>query len=149
MRAADLMEDYPSIDVTASALEAARTIGAERRPAVVVLDRRRPVAVLPSSQVMALLVPPYLQEDPSLVKVYDEKAADEAARRLSGKTVGDLLPQDRRELPAVRPEATVMECAAVMARLRSPLLVVAGEDGAMRGAVVASTVLETLVARGS
>jgi CBS domain-containing protein len=149
MRAADLMEDYPSIDVTASALEAARTIGSERRPAVVVLDGQRPVAVLPSSQVMALLVPPYLQEDPSLVKVYDEKAADEAVRRLSGKTVGDLLPQERRELPVVAPDATVMECAAVMARLRSPLLVVAGKDGAMQGAVVASTLLELLVARDS
>ncbi len=147
MRAADLMEEYPSIDVTASALGAARTIGAEHRPAVVVLDGVRPVAVLPSSQVMALLVPPYLQEDPSLVHVYDEKAADALARRLSGKSVGDLLPEERRELPVVRPEATLMECAAVMARLHSPLLVVAGKDGAMQGAVVASTVLERLVAR--
>ena len=148
MRAADLMEDYPSIDVTASAYEAARTIGSERRPAVVVLDGERPVAVLPSSQVMALLVPPWLQEDPSLVQV-DEKAADEVARRLSGKTVGDLLPHERRELPVVAPDATMMECAAVMARLRSPLLVVAGKDKVMRGAVVASTLLEQLVARGS
>lgn len=145
MRAADLAEDYPSIDVTASALEAARTIGAERRPALVVLDRARPFAVLPASQVVALLVPPYVQEDPSLVRVFDEKAADAAARRLAGRTVGDLLPEARGELPVVRPEATLIECAAVMARLHTPLLVVAGRDGVMRGAVLASAVLETLV----
>lgn len=143
------MEDYPSIDVSASALEAARAIVSEHRPALVVLDRGRPVTVLPGSQVIALLVPPWLQEDPSLVHVFDEKAADEAAKRLRGKAVGDVLPQekDRRELPVVRPDSTLMECAAVMARLRTPLVVVAGKDGLMQGAVVAATLLETLLAR--
>jgi CBS domain-containing protein len=151
MRAADLMQDYPSIDVAASALDAARALVAEHRPAVVVLDRGRPLTVLPASQVIALVVPPWLQEDPSLVHVFDEKAADEAAKRLRGRTVGEVLPQEkeRRELPVVRPEATLMECAALMARLRTPVVVVAGKDGEMRGAVLAATLLEALLARGA
>ncbi|HET8605238.1 MAG TPA: CBS domain-containing protein [Marmoricola sp.] len=151
MRAVDLMEDYPSLDMTASALDAARALAAEHRPALVVLDHGRPFTVLPASQVIALLVPPWLQEDPSLVHVFDEKGADEAAKRLRGKAVRDVLPveKDRRELPVVPPTATLIECAALMARLRTPLVVVADRDGAMQGAVTAATLLETLLAAGS
>ena len=148
MRAADIMEaDYPSIDVTAPASEAARTIGVERRPAVLVLADGRPKTVLPGSQVLTFLIPGYLQEDPSLVRVYGEKAADACAARLEGKTVGDLLPVGRTvELPAVEPRATVIECAAEMARLHSPLLVVVSDDGELLGAITASRLLGALIA---
>ena len=146
MRAEDLAEDYPSIDVSAPALEAARMIGTDRRPALVVVDRGRPFTVLPGSQVLNFLIPRYLQEDPSLVRAMDEKSSDAAAARLAGKTVGDLLPHDDRvELPKVSPEATVVECAAVMARLHSPLLVVVDSLGVLQGAITASRLLEMLV----
>jgi hypothetical protein len=147
MRAAELMEpDYPSIDLTAPASAAADMIGVERRPAVLVLENGRPVTVLPGSQVLTFLIPGYLQEDPSLLRVYGEKAADACAARLEGKSVGDLLPVGRTvELPSVGPEATVMECAAVMARLHSPLLVVVDQDGALAGAITASRLLGALI----
>lgn len=147
MRASDLMEEYPSIDASAPAGEAARMIGIERRPAVLVLSEGKPMTVLPGSQVLNFLIPGYLQEDPSLVKVYGEKAADTCAARLVGKTVKDLLPTDRRApMPAVRRDATVMECAAVMASLHSPLLVVVDDDGSLAGAISASRLLSVLVA---
>jgi CBS domain-containing protein len=146
MRASDLMEDYPSIDSSAPAAEAARIIGVERRPAVLVLSDGRPLTVLPGSQVLTFLIPRYLQEDPSLVRVYGEKAADACAARLVGKTVKDLLATDRRPpMPAVGRDATVMECAAVMAALHSPLLVVVDEDGSLAGAITASRLLSALV----
>jgi CBS domain-containing protein len=147
MRAADLMEvDYPSVDVTAPAALAARMIGVERRPAVLVLADGRPRTVLPGSQVLTFLIPGYLQEDPTLLRVYGEKASDACAARLEGKTVGDVLPVGRTvELPAVGPDATVMECAAVMARLHSPLLVIL-DDGRVHGLVTASHLLEVLLA---
>lgn len=146
MRASDLMEDYPSIDETAPAEDAARMIGIDRRPAVLVLSDGKPRTVLPGSQVLYFLIPGYLQEDPSLVKVYGEKAADTCAARLAGKTVKDLLPTDRRPpMPAVRRDATVMECAAVMASLHSPLLVVVEDDGSLAGAITASRLLSELV----
>lgn len=146
MRAGTLVEDYPTIDVSAPAVEAARLIGIERRPAVLVLREGKPITVLPGSQVLTFLIPGYLQEDPALVPVYGEKAADECARRLEGRKVGDLIPRDRRvELPSVTASATVMECAAVMARLHSPLLVVVDDHGDLVGAITASRLLGTLV----
>lgn len=146
MRAQDLAEDYPSIDVSAPALDAAQMIGRDRRPAVVVVDSGRPFTVLPGSQVLNFLVPRYLQEDPSLVRAVDEKSSDAVAARLAGKRVGDLLPREQRvELPKVAPDATLVECAAVMARLHSPLLVVVDKLGVLQGAITASRLLETLV----
>jgi CBS domain-containing protein len=121
-------------------------IGAERRPAVLVLSGGRPRTVLPGSQVLTFLIPGYLQEDPSLLKVYGEKAADACAARLEGRTVGDLIPAGRAvELAAVSPDATVMECAAKMARLHSPLLAVVNEDGSLAGAITASRLLGALI----
>lgn len=147
MRARDLAEDYPSIDVSAPAIEAARLIGAELRPAVVVLERGRPSTVLPGSQVLNFLIPGYLQEDPSLVRTLDEQAADRCASRLAGKSVGDLLPRGGRqpELPQVGPDATLLECAAVMAQLHSPLLVVVDRAGVLLGAITAARLIDTLV----
>ena len=49
------------------------------------------------------------------------------------------------ELAAVDGDATVLECAAVMARLRSPLLVVV-EDRQVRGVLTAAHLLEVLLA---
>lgn len=147
MRARELAEDYPSIDVSAPAIEAARMIGTDRRPAVVVLDEGRPLTVLPGSQVLRLLVPAYLQEDPSLVATLDEGYADACVARLEGRTVGDVLPREehRVELPQAEADDTVVECAATMARLHSPLLVVVDEDGVAIGVITASRLLETLV----
>ncbi len=149
MRAHQLSEPYPTIDVSAPAVDAARMIGAERRPAVLVLDDGRPLAVLPGSQVVRFLIPTYLQEDPSLVAAMDEAAADACATWLSGKSVGDLLPRDKHDkylpLPSVEGTSTVMECAAVMAKLHSPLLVVTDDAGQMTGAITASRLLESLV----
>jgi CBS domain-containing protein len=145
--ATDLLEDYPTVGVATPAVDAARTIGRERLPGVVVLsDDGRPLAVLGSSQVLKFLIPGYLQEDPSLVAVYDELSADACAERLVGKSVGDLLPHPdkRQKLPVVEPDATVLECAAVMASLRSPLLVVR-DGGRTLGVITASRLLSVLV----
>jgi predicted transcriptional regulator len=145
MRARDVLEEsYPSIEVTAPAVDAARSIGTERRPAVLVVEHGRPFTVLPGSQVLRFLIPGYLQDDPSLVHQYDEEDADRCADRLAGKTVRDLLPKERAELPEVDPDATLMECAAVMARLRSPVAVVVDGDEVL-GVVTAAHVLQTLV----
>lgn len=130
MRAHDLVEQYPTLDVSASAEEAARLIGNERRPALLVLDGDAVVSVLPASQVVALLIPPYLREDPSLVRVYDEKTADACVQRLAGRTVGDLIPPDQHtHVPVIDASANLLECAALMARENSPLIVVTAPAG--------------------
>ncbi len=147
MRASDLQEDYPAIDYSESATRAARSIGAEHRPAVVVLDQGKPLTVLPASQVLTFLIPAYLREDPSLVRVYDEESADKCVQQLEGKSVRDLLPrpETRLEPPVVEADATVLEVAALMAKLRTPLVVVVDDEGQMTGAITAGHILETLV----
>ncbi|MEV0680206.1 CBS domain-containing protein [Actinosynnema sp. NPDC050436] len=149
MRARDLVEDYPLVRLSDDALDAARLIADQRRPAVVVVDEEgRPVTVLPASQVLSFSVPGYVQEDPSLSRVYDEKGgADVCIRNLSRRSVEEVLPpaERRYELPVAPGNATVMECAATMARLRTPLVVVTEDDGAIRGVVTASHLLQVIL----
>lgn len=148
MRARDMAEDLPTVRLDDGALLAATMLARRRLPGVVVVDGDpgRPVAVLPASQVLRFLVPHYVQEDPSLAGVFDERTADRCAARLGEQAVRDLLPPaDRRtELAKVDGDATVIECAAVMARLRSPLLVVADRD-VVHGVLTASHLLEILL----
>lgn len=146
MRARNLMVEYPACDVSDPAEQAARLIADNLRPAIVVVDQGRPVAVLPASQVVNFVVPRYLQEDPTLVRAYDEAAGDAAAALLVGRRVGDLLPQkSRTPMPVVRPEATLMECASEMAKAHSPLIIVVGEDGTIQGAITAAGLLAALL----
>lgn len=147
VRAIDLVEDYPTIRADAPAEQVAADMGARRLPAVVVVDDRDlPVAVLASSQVLKAMIPGYLQDEPSLAGVYDEQAAETCVSRLSGRTVRELLPAEdhRVKLPVVDPDANVLECAAVMASLQSPLLVVR-DGGRTLGVVTASRLLSVLV----
>lgn len=146
MQAKDLAEDYPVVHLRDSALDAARLIGSHRRPGVVVVDDHgHPVAVLPGSQVLRFLVPSYVQADPSLAGVYDERTAQESLTRLADNRVEDLLPDrdTHTRLPVVDHDATVLGCAAAMARLHSPLLVVL-EDGQMVGVATAARLLDEL-----
>lgn len=148
MRARDLAEDYPLVRLSDNALDAARLIAEQRRPGVVVVsDEGEPVTVLPASQVLRFSVPGYVQEDPSLARVYDEQGgADVCVRRLSDRSVKEVLPpqEKRHELPMVSGDATVLECAATMARLHTPLIVVA-DGGEIHGVVTASHLLKIIL----
>lgn len=147
MRARQVAEDFPLVHLTDDAMATAELLARNRLPGVVVVnDRGKPVAVLPGSQVLRFVVPSYVQDDPSLARVYDERAADACARSLRGRQVRELLPpkEKRKELPKVDGDATVMECAAVMARLRSPVLVVADDDQ-VQGVVTAAHLLKLLL----
>ncbi|MEJ3655074.1 CBS domain-containing protein [Actinomycetes bacterium KLBMP 9759] len=148
MRARDLAQDLPTVGQDDSALEAARLIAADRLPGIAVVDPDgRPIAVLPASQVLRFVVPVYIQDDPSLARVLDEASADRLCTEgLQGKRVRDLLPatKHRVELARVDGDTTVVECAAEMARLRSPLLAVV-DDGQLRGLLTASHLLEVLL----
>lgn len=153
MRARDLVEELPTVTMDDGADHVARLIAEQRLPGVAVLDKGKPVAVLTASQVVRFVVPEYVQEDPSLARVLDERTADSCADELAKHTVRDLLPSHGSRVPLamVAGDATVVECAAVMARMRSPLLVVAdgkGRDGVVvHGLLTASHLLEVLLAK--
>ncbi len=152
MRARDLAQDLPAIGPEDTAWDAAQLIATHRLPGIAVVDSAgHPVTVLAASQVLRYVVPGYIQEDPALARVLDEASADRlCAEGLAGKRVRDLLPPSRHrvELAAVDGDATVVECAAEMARLRSPLLVVVGENGSVHGLLTASHLLEVLLPSG-
>jgi len=149
VRARDLAQDLPAVGPDDPAWAAARLIAAHRLPGIAVVGNDgRPVAVLTAFQVLRHVVPGYIQEDPSLARVLDEPSADKlCAEGLGHQRVRDLLPSARHrvELAAVDTDATVVECAAEMARLRSPLLVVVDNDGAVRGLLTASYLLQVLL----
>ena len=141
MRAEELAEDFPVVTVDSDALDAARLLAEHRLPGIVVTDRSgKPFAVLPASQVVRFIVPRYVQDDPSLAGVLNESMADRAADKLGGKTVGDVLPDHLTKVPAAHADDTIIEVAAVMARLRSPLIAVV-KDGKLFGVITASRLL--------
>ena len=87
------------------------------------------------------LVPSYVQDDPSLAGVH---------RRVDGRpglptssaarTVRELLPREPPELPVVNADDTILEVAAMMARLRCPLVAVVNDDQII-GVITASRLL--------
>ncbi len=141
MQAAEIDEEFPVVDIDSSALEAAWMLAEHSLPGIVVLTADGQLyAVLPASQVVRFIVPNYVQDDPVLAGVLAESIADRAAERLGGKTVRELLPQHQRTLPAANADDTIIEVAAMMGRLRSPLIAVM-KQGKLHGVITASRLL--------
>lgn len=146
MRARDLAGSFPTVGLDTPAIEAARLLAGQDLPGLIVVDAQgRPLTVLPGTQVLRMAVPRYCQEDPALARVVDEAAADVFLRGLGDQTVAQCLPEERRELPVVDPDATALEIAALMARARSPLVAVVDRDAGLLGAVTLDALLDRLV----
>jgi CBS domain-containing protein len=137
-----MAEDFPVISAESDAWDAVTTLAENRLPGLVVTgDGGKPISILPTSQVVRILVPTYVQDDPSLAGVLSESMADRVADKLRGKTVGALLPEKAPELAIVNHDDTIVEVAAVMARLRCPLAAVM-RDEEMVGVITASRLLQ-------
>lgn len=107
-----MAEEFPVISADSDALDAARLLASRRLPGLIVTDENgRPCSILPASQVVRFLVPRYVQDDPSLARVVDEPLADRLADKLTGVTVGMLLPDGQPELPVVMADDTLLELA--------------------------------------
>ncbi|MBE1530700.1 CBS domain-containing protein [Actinomadura algeriensis] len=147
MRARELAVQYPTVTPEHSALEAARLLAEHGLPALIVADARgRPVAVLPGSRLLRLLIPRYVRDDPALARVYDEGHADRLCAELAERTVADLLRHDEPPLPVVDADATVMEIASVMDQDRSPMVAVCERRGEpMLGAIAVPHLLTRLL----
>ena len=147
MRAEDIAEDFPVVSIDSGALGAALMLAEHRLPGIVVTDSSgNPYAVLPASQVVRFILPAYVQDDPSLAGVLDESMADRAADKLGGKTVRDVLPEHLLDVPAADADDTIIEVAAIMVRLRSPLIAVV-KDGKLHGVITASRLLAAALKR--
>jgi CBS domain-containing protein len=149
VQAHELATAYPTVTVDTPADQAARLLTEHNRPGLIVVDDdQHPIAVLPGSQVLRVMIPRYVQDDPALARVLDEEFADDICAALTTKTVADLLPRDKVTLPVVGPDDTVLEIAAIMAANRSPLVAVVektGDRGRLIGAVSVSTLLGSIL----
>ncbi|RAJ36862.1 CBS domain protein [Kitasatospora sp. SolWspMP-SS2h] len=154
MRARDLAEPFPTVGLDDQALDAARLLAEHRLPGVLVVDGPgTPRAVLPASQLVRLLVPDYLVEDPALAAVVDEAHADRLCEELAGVRVGECLPKNAPPPPVADADDTAVEVAALMARTRSPLVAVverppgsrAVAGGRLLGVITASNLLHRLL----
>ncbi|TDU87906.1 CBS domain protein [Kribbella voronezhensis] len=140
-----MAEEFPVVGLDSAAREAVELLAVRRLPGLIVVGAKgEPHSVLPASQVVRFLVPSYVQDDPSLARVIDESLADQVADKLANVTVRRLLPSEPVELPVVNHDDTVLEVAAIMARLRCPLVAVL-KDKKIIGAITASRLLELVV----
>jgi CBS domain-containing protein len=130
------------------AQDAARLLSQRKLPGLIVVDEHdHPVAILPGSQLLRHIIPPYIQDDPALAHVLDEASADRLCDAIADKTVEQILPKDR-PLPVVTADDTAMEIAALMAKMRSPIVAVVEsreKDASLIGAVSAAHLLELLL----
>ena len=150
MIARDLAVPCPSIGMDDDAMDAVRLMAEQHVPGIVVCaPDGRPSRILPGTQVLRFVIPRYVQDDPALARVIGERAAEQMLGELQGRKVRDLLP-DRPEtdLAVANPDDTVLELAALMARLHSPLVAVV-EDDRLIGCVTLPRVLDVLLARPS
>jgi len=138
MRAAEIDEEFPVVDIDSPALEAARMLAEHCLPGIVVVSADGQLyAVLPASQVVRFIVPRYVQDDPLLARVLAESMAGRAVETLGGKTIRELLPRRQRTLPTVDADDTIVEVATIMGRLQTPLIAVM-KQGKLHGVITAS-----------
>jgi predicted transcriptional regulator len=141
VQAAEIDEQFPVVDIDSSAREAARMLAEDSLPGIVVVTADGQLyAVLPAFEVVRFIVPSYVQDDPLLAGVLAESMADRAAEKLGGKTLRELLPQHQLTLPAANADDTIIEVAAMMGRLRSPLIAVM-KQGRLHGVITTSRLL--------
>jgi CBS domain-containing protein len=142
VRAEEIVEEFPVVTIDSPALDAVRLLAEHRLNGLVVVTNtsETPYAILPASQVVRFIVPGYVQEDPGLAGVFTESMADQAAAKLGGKTIRDVLPKQRQYVPVVDADDTIIEVAELMARVRSPLVAVV-KKRRLHGVITASRLL--------
>lgn len=148
MRASDLAERIPTVRRDTTGAEAARTIAEFRLSGLVVVgDDDVPVAVIPGSQLLSVVLPQYLRDDRKLTHAVDERSADQMCRRLNSTTIGELLDAKQltgAEPPSVLPEDTLIEVASAMDEGHTPLVLVIDRAGTYGGVVTLSRLLAAI-----
>jgi predicted transcriptional regulator len=148
MHARDLVEAFPVVHLDDDALAAIRSMSELGLPGLVVVDDDGgPLVVLPASQVLRFALPEYLEEDPTLARVYGEREADAFCQDIGGHQVRELmpgkqyLPKRERDRPLVHADATVIEVASVMTRQHSPVVAVVDDRNTILGVITVHRLL--------
>lgn len=148
MRAEELLEQVPIVHRETTGAEAARIVAEFRLTGLVVADAAgAPIAVIPGTQLLSVVLPQYVRDDRKLAHAFDERAADELCRKLNTVTLGELLDAKRLKpahVPSVLPEDTLIEIATVMDQGHYPVVLVRERDQTYRGVVTMSRVLAAI-----
>ena len=149
MLARELAEPYPVVDLDSDAFAAARLLAERRLPGLIVNgDDGRPWTILPGSQVLRFVVPGYVQDDPAPRAGLRRTACRPAVSTAGERSVRELLPREPPELATLNAHDTAIEVAALMARLRTPLVAVL-DRGELIGAITVSRPLSMLLPEAS
>ena len=149
MRARELVEQVPTVTRDDPVAMAVRVMAQAHLPGLIVVDTRsRPCVVLPGTQVLLLTVPQAHREGQALARTIDEPHADAYWQELGDLSVGDCLPRTPTRPATVREDATLLEIAALMARMRSPLVAVVDAAGELLGGITLDRLLSRLTAGG-
>jgi CBS domain-containing protein len=146
MRARELAERLPTVSPGDPVAAAVRVMAHAHLPGLIVAEGSRPYTVLPGTQVLLLTVPRAHREGQALARTIDEQHADAFWQELGDLSVGDCLPSSLARPAIVHGDATLLEVAALMARLRSPLVAVVDDDGRLIGGITLDRVLTRLTA---
>ena len=145
MQAGDVATTVPIVTVHDSVTRAVHMMALRRLPGLIVIDDDgRPSVVLPGTQVLKLAVPSSYQDDPALARTIDEAHADTFWMELSELTVGQCLPAKAPKSVTVPADASLLEVAALMARLHSPIVAVVDRNGVLTGAITLERLLTSL-----
>lgn len=150
MKALQLAEQVPTVRRETTGAEAVRVVAEYRLSGLVVAgDDDVPIAVIPGSQLVSLVLPQYVRDDPHLAHAYDEVGAEEMCAALNRATIGELLEAKRltgAKPPSVQPDDTLMEIASIMDGAHSPVILVLSRDGTYHGVITLSRVLAAIAA---
>jgi CBS domain-containing protein len=150
MRAVQLAEQVPMVRSATTGAEAARVIAEYRMSGLVVADDEGvPIAVIPGSQILSLVLPQYVRDEPNLSHAYDEAGADELCGVLNRATIGELMEAKKltaTKPPSVHPDDTLLEIASAMDAGHTPVILVIDRQGGFHGVITLSRVLAAVAA---
>jgi CBS domain-containing protein len=143
-----LAEQVPMVKRETTGAEAARVIAEYRLSGLVVAgDEEVPIAVIPGSQILGLVLPQYIRDEPNLSHAYDETGAEELCAALNRATIGELMEAKRltaTKPPSVLPDDTLIEIASVMDSGHTPVILVIDREGHFHGVITLSRVLAAI-----
>jgi CBS domain-containing protein len=150
MKASALVEQVPTVRRSTTGAEAARVVAEYRLSGLVVTgDDEVPIAVVPGSQILSLVLPQYVRDEPNLSHAYDEQGATELCAALNRATIGELLEAKQltaTKPPSVLPEDTLIEIASTMDAGHTPVILVVDREGGYHGVITLSRVLAAIAA---
>ena len=143
MRARDIMQAARVVRPDAPCEELLRVFEDPEVRAAAILPTREGdrAGLVTEEDVLSALLPSYVLEDEALAAVLEETAPERMRGKVASRKVREVINVDRRRLPPVDPDDTLIEVAAAMARSGHPAVLVAGKDGRVVGVITADALL--------